>query len=264
VTEVTRLGDDPRLWTNHLLDGIIELFDAKFAACAVAPLPASPTELVRADVSLQRGLNEAEARIWIEGYWAPGNAYRSELLRRCVSIQARFVTVRRRDVMSDSEWYGSDAFQKIHQPIGLDPQWESHLVVLNQGRVFGMAVHGRLGAPQFTIDERRQFRRLHLELARAWRQDLAAPAADDPDTERLAPRLRQILWLLCAGRSEKEIAHELQLSPRTVHNHVVRLHDHFHVHSRGELLAHVLRRAPVVQHRQVVLPDPAMNQFKPE
>jgi hypothetical protein len=161
VADVTRLGASAEQWTNRLLDGLLELFDAKFTACAVGPLPGRPDEWVRADVSLQRGLTEPELRTWIEGYWAEGRAYRSEFLRRCVAIPARFVTIRRQDVMTDEEWYGSEAFQLIHRPIGLDSQLESHFIVPSQRRLFGMAVHRRLGAPQYTVEDRRQFRRLH-------------------------------------------------------------------------------------------------------
>jgi hypothetical protein len=64
---------------------------------------------------------------------------------------------------------------------------------------------------------------------------------------------------LCAGQSEKEIAHELSLSPRIVHNHVVRLHERFDVHSRGELLARVLNRD--ITCDGIVLPHNEMNQY---
>ena len=53
----------------------------------------------------------------------------------------------------------------------------------------------------------------------------------------LTPRMRQVLELLAAGKSERQIASELHVSPRTIHIHVTRLHTRLAVHSRAELLA---------------------------
>ena len=64
--------------------------------------------------------------------------------------------------------------------------------------------------------------------------------------QRLTPRQREVLRLLCAGRSTREIADELALSQETVRNHV----------------RHVLRRLrartrleAVLEARRLGLPD---------
>jgi DNA-binding NarL/FixJ family response regulator len=49
-----------------------------------------------------------------------------------------------------------------------------------------------------------------------------------------------VLRGLSRGRSEKEVAAALRLSPHTVHDHVKALYRHFGVHSRSELLARCL------------------------
>jgi DNA-binding CsgD family transcriptional regulator len=54
---------------------------------------------------------------------------------------------------------------------------------------------------------------------------------------------RQTLDCLLEGDSEKEIAARLGLSPATVHEYVTALYRRFGVHSRGQLLAHVLKRS---------------------
>jgi DNA-binding NarL/FixJ family response regulator len=61
----------------------------------------------------------------------------------------------------------------------------------------------------------------------------------------LSQRLNESLSLLLDDRSEKEIAHQLQLSPFTVHRFVTKLYEHFQVSSRAELLAYFVRRAPI-------------------
>lgn len=55
--------------------------------------------------------------------------------------------------------------------------------------------------------------------------------------ERLSPRERETLLLLLRGGSEKEIAEELGLSYKTLHQYVVSVYRKFGVHSRAELLA---------------------------
>src|SRR5262249_13179805 len=61
-------------------------------------------------------------------------------------------------------------------------------------------------------------------------------------TAGLSPRERQVLELLLAGHGEKRVAGTLGISPHTAHQYVKVLYAHFGVHSRAELLAHVLRR----------------------
>ena len=69
---------------------------------------------------------------------------------------------------------------------------------------------------------------------------LARSLAADPS---ISPRMRQTLERLLCGDSEKQIAGGLHLSINTVHSYVKTLYRHFKVSSRGELLAHFVRRS---------------------
>ena len=60
----------------------------------------------------------------------------------------------------------------------------------------------------------------------------------------LSKRLRETLSLLLKGYSEKQITAELRLAPRTIHDYVTMLYEHFRVSSRAELLAYFIRRRP--------------------
>jgi DNA-binding NarL/FixJ family response regulator len=51
-----------------------------------------------------------------------------------------------------------------------------------------------------------------------------------------------MLELLLSGRSEKEIATALQVSPRTVHKYVEQIYRAFEVSSRAELMALFIAR----------------------
>jgi DNA-binding CsgD family transcriptional regulator len=53
----------------------------------------------------------------------------------------------------------------------------------------------------------------------------------------LSPRRRELLRLLLTGRSEKQIADDLQLTASTVHQYVTQMYRNFGVHGRVELMA---------------------------
>jgi DNA-binding NarL/FixJ family response regulator len=66
------------------------------------------------------------------------------------------------------------------------------------------------------------------------------PPQTDPRLDDLSPRQRETLDYLLQGRSVKEAARAMHLSPHTVHLHVTALYKKFDVHSRAELLARFL------------------------
>ncbi len=57
----------------------------------------------------------------------------------------------------------------------------------------------------------------------------------------LTIRERQIVAAIAAGQTNKEIAHHLQISPKTVEWHIARLYARLGVRSRAELVAHADR-----------------------
>jgi DNA-binding CsgD family transcriptional regulator len=259
VTDVVHLGHSAEAWTKRLGDGLVEIFDARMVGMAWAHLPDRPGEFIGSEVELHHGFTPEESRRWSDAYYGPNATFQSEVLRRIINYPARFVTLRRQDVISDEEWYAARTTQEVHRPLGIDQVLNSHFVALSMRRIFGVALHRAWGKPEFEIDDRRLLRRIHLELARAWRRRISTPE-EDPAICNLPPRLRQVLWLLCLGRSEKEIALHLDLSAHTVHNHVQRLHRELSVRSRAELLSRALTSQSSLPF---AIPGREMTQFKP-
>jgi len=68
--------------------------------------------------------------------------------------------------------------------------------------------------------------------------------AGDPD-QRLTPRQREILQLLAEGRSAKEIAAALAISPRTVEFHKYQLMEAHGLHSTAELVHFAIKHGIV-------------------
>ena len=72
----------------------------------------------------------------------------------------------------------------------------------------------------------------------------ASTALDLPTAECMSEAQQRVFNLLLSGKKEGNIARTLELSPHTVHNHVRAIFRLFEVHSRAELLARLLDRAP--------------------
>jgi len=53
----------------------------------------------------------------------------------------------------------------------------------------------------------------------------------------LSPRIRETLCRLLAGDGEKEIGRNLKISQHTVHVYIKAIYRHYHVNSKGELMA---------------------------
>jgi DNA-binding NarL/FixJ family response regulator len=68
--------------------------------------------------------------------------------------------------------------------------------------------------------------------------------ADDP-AQSLTPRQREILQLLAEGRSAKEIAAALAISPRTVEYHKYQIMEAHGLHSTAELVHFAIKRGLV-------------------
>jgi len=69
---------------------------------------------------------------------------------------------------------------------------------------------------------------------------LLASTEPDPD-ELLTERQVEVLTLVARGRSSKEIAHDLRLSPKTIDAHRSRIMDRLHAHDIASLTRYAIR-----------------------
>ncbi|MGZ6142195.1 MAG: response regulator transcription factor [Myxococcales bacterium] len=140
------------------------------------------------------------------------------------------VAATRQDLIEDRDWYGSAHVQELRRAARVDScvyaGWRC-------GRRYGaLALHRAWGDRPFGDRER--------SLVAAVATECSFLREEAPFSS-LPPRMREVLSLLARGRSEKQIAGELDLSVHTVHHHVKALHQRLCVQSRGELLAVALR-----------------------
>ncbi len=78
----------------------------------------------------------------------------------------------------------------------------------------------------------------------------ALSAAGNAGSVVLTAAQQRVFTLLVAGLPEKRIASRLDLSPCTVHNHVVAIYRAYRVHSRAELLVLALSGQDALMHGQ--------------
>jgi DNA-binding CsgD family transcriptional regulator len=141
---------------------------------------------------------------------------------------------RRREEMASDERYLSSPSYPLWQAAGVGP------IILSMrpapGRGTSIAAFYRpKDAPAFSP---RESRLAHILLNEVWwLHEAGEPGPAAFDIPKLSPRCRLILNQLVTGRSRKEIAADLSLSPHTINDYVKAIFRHFRVHSRAQLIA---------------------------
>ncbi len=234
IDECREVGDDPARWQRHLLAGVNPLVGALFSTFAELE-PGGPTgpRIARfAEVGMPRVHGDWDAFV------RRGQFTGHPAAARFVALPGPRNTRRRRELLTDGEWYRSAFHQDWNRPNGVDDGILSvHAGLDGWGFMLspGRAVEDR----PFTARDARLIHFIQLELtphlgrSLATSQDLAA---------RLSPRLRQTLDCLLDGDSEKQVAARIGVRPATVREYVQALYRHFGVTTRAELMARFLRR----------------------
>ncbi len=231
--------DDVDTWRGHLMQGVARLLNARAA------------HWVATDLVAQRGASIAS--------WGWENAVESQAYAATLDepldsvmpgtqqfiasrIASGFVTFRIRDVLSASEWRNSRGYNEFLRPANCDATMLSNRLAPATGTIECLGVSRMPGDKSFTVRERSLLEQLHQELAPL----LGARLTTEEQIGRrgLTPRQRQTLDGLLQGHTERRIAHQLGISPTTVHDHVRSLYRHFDLHSRRELMSYFIARTP--------------------
>ncbi|MFD2610227.1 response regulator [Deinococcus taklimakanensis] len=83
---------------------------------------------------------------------------------------------------------------------------------------------------------------LHPSVARKVLQRFSAGATPTPPEDDLSPRELEVLRVAASGRTNKEIARDLDISPRTVQVHLANIFSKLSVGSRTEAVLYGIRR----------------------
>lgn len=234
--EVKQLGAEPLAWRRHLLEGLLPLIGAEVGVAAEA----LGGQLL--DGRAHRGAVDvgwatpADQRVWMsvcertEQGLDPSDPAIARLGRRSFAYA-------RPSLVDSQAWRNSAIATDHYRPAGLGDYLLASFWAPTRGLSHFLMLMKPVGKT-FGVRECDLVSHLQRELGAMW-QSSPGP--------QLPPSLRRTLRLLEQGRSEKEIASELQLSPHTVRDQCKALHRRFNVHSRGELLA-ATRRVPQGLH----------------
>lgn len=169
------------------------------------------------------------------------NPVTRSMMQRCPRPQGAMLTVRRRDVVADRDWYGSEFVQDHLATAQLEDALFSSRRTALPSVVQGIGFYREKGDRPFGEAERTLVEVFHAE---CWKL-MDAPQGDVHATVRaqLAPRERETLDLLLTGLTDKEIAERLAISPFTVNQYNKTIYRRFGVNTRATLIARLLRSA---------------------
>jgi DNA-binding CsgD family transcriptional regulator len=254
VREVCDLWDDPTAWRAHLLNGACELIDGhvgimleddnsaargyfgNVCVTSIVGLPPAMRGLVQPAMSQldQRNYDDVSENVMagVSSLW--------DRMQR-----QGWVTVAGNELADAETYHASPFYRDFRRQIDCDDFVASIRVVDRPQRPEGIMIDRPHGAAAFGPREVALIKLLHDEIAPL--VGVRLTTEDHLSRDGLSKRLRETLSLLLEGFSEKQVASELNLATRTVHDYVTMLYEHFQVSSRAELLAYFIRRRPVAR-----------------
>ena len=250
VREVCDRWDDPRAWREHLLRGACELLDGS-SAMIVADEASNHGRFVNVRALSVVGLPE-EAGTILPGALARwrDRAYEDDSQNQLPGlgtlygdmVKQGWATRARGEISEDAAYRESPYYREFRRRVDCDDFVVSIRMVDLPRRPEAITVDRKHGASRFGPREVAILKLLHDEIAPL--VGVRLTTEEHLSRDGLSKRLSETLSLLLDGKSEKEAAREMGISPRTVHEYVTALYGHFRVSSRGELMAYFVRRCP--------------------
>jgi DNA-binding CsgD family transcriptional regulator len=242
--EVRELGANSTAWRAHLAASLQRLCGCRATLALEITFPvAHPiTEPWSACRSTARLVDAAESGIaaadrqhfYDDMLWHRHGT--DDTLNSLVPLYGTQFTRSRQELVGDERWYRSPLANEIFRAHDCDAFIISTVPVMPHTYA-SLGLVRAWGDRPFGAREKVLVELIHEELSRDWLYQR------EP---RLSPRQREVLELLRAGASEKEVAAALEVSTHTVHDHVKALHRAYRVRSRGELMARAMGSRPRV------------------
>lgn len=244
IGECRDLGTDPGLWQPRMMEGLSRLFGD--ASCTGGEgVLTGPQRTIVPLTFFDHGFETAEHRNFI-AYIRAGGPDRDPFIGALRRIAGGTVTRIREQVVSDAVYCPAAVFDRYLRPGNVHHRLAS--ISATSDRIITLLhVHRRRGERRFSSRERTLLGFFHQEIAPLVGRALVS--ATEPTPVSLPRRLRQTLACLVEGDTEKQVAARLGLSHATVHQYVTTLYRRFRVTSRGQLLAHVMRRITQAEWR---------------
>ena len=234
VGECRELGADPLVWRTHMVRELSRHCNTQISG-ATEQYPFGDWEHYSAYGLVNIGYAcERERLEHLQVMVRPDYVAQDPAAPAMLKLVGRAWTRLRNQVCDDDVWYRSEHAQLKCKPFRVDSFLTSQFPIPHLRCIHMITLSRPWGERPLGLRECRLVHLLHTELGRLWR------AESDP-LHGVGARERDVLHHLRNGQSEKEVARAMKLSAHTVHDYVKRLHQHFGVASRGELLSTVNR-----------------------
>ena len=238
VGECCEVGSDPYAWHLRAFEGLCKVLGAQFAFAGMSEHNLAELRYREVLGTIGWGPMDAAGRQASAEYGHLDMQRTDPSFLRFLEIKGDLIVRRRRELVSDRQWYRTPHFNEFYRRTGSD---DAIFMVAHPSPESGVRIHHvnlfrALGDPAFSVRDRRLAYLFFREIRRLLGRKLAP--FGQPAPRGLSPRLREVLALLAEGRSEKQIARELAISPHTTHDYVKQLHRCFSASNRAELLAH--------------------------
>ena len=248
IGECRDLGSDTAFWHQRMFEGLGGLIGVAGVSGGEARW-LRPPQVIEPIVAFGAGFDDRARAIYM-AYMRELTPGGDPVFRALQKLRGQLVTRARRQLVSDSTWYRSAAWNDYHRPAHIDDRLMS-VYQFTDNALNVISLHRAPGEREFSSREQRLVSFFHEELGRLIGHALVS--ATEPSPDKLSPRLRQTLACLLEGDSEKQVAARLGLRHATAHEYVTALYRRFAVRSRGQLLAHMLKRAGRDGRRQLRL-----------
>jgi DNA-binding CsgD family transcriptional regulator len=233
VGECCEVGADPFARTLRMFEGLRRIIHSQVGIFVQGDPIVAHGVPGRVDAYLDFGWQDEDCRRLYQHYRATGKVYSDPGTRALARLWGHPATRRRREHLTDRQWYGSQQFDDYYRPGRLDDNITSRYD-LRPGEACVITLFRERGDRPYSVRERRLVFLMHREIGRLIGTKLASFRTSSGCLPR---RLAQVLAMLLQGRTERQIAAGLGLSPHTVHDHIKRLYRRFDVSSRAELAA---------------------------
>jgi len=140
----------------------------------------------------------------------------------------------RHRIIDDRQWYGHPSVERCYLDHGIDHTMFCGVPLDGAELVSVQALYRKIGKPAFNARDQRIVELVIGEVD--WLHRVGLPGDGGRSAAQLSPRLRSVLVLLLEGRSRKEIADLLVLSPHTVKDYIQAVYRHFNVTSQAKLI----------------------------
>ncbi len=235
--------DHPEEWQSILLNGVEQLTGLPFVGLQlIRPVPEGhPSDLL--PIAYQGWETPEQEQIYLSSMADEDRPVLPNVNKALgPAMNQGSVAFSRPMIVPDDLWYQSDFYQKYVKLTGVD-EWASSFRVAPQlDSIVMIGGNQKFGAPPISMSTVKLLGILGEEITPLLGTRLSL--RNQISKGGLTPRQRQTLDLLLKGLSEKQVAQELRLSKATVHDYIVKLHKHFDVQSRGELLSYFVQRRP--------------------